>query len=374
MVNSKDKIDTTEQKNPIVSIIVPNHNYGQFIADAIESIKAQTLTDWECIIIDDASTDDSVEVAKKTIGSDKRFKIVVNKESLGVSAARNIGLDMATGEWIAFLDSDDCYAEYFLEMLVKLARKTRVDICGATTKFVPMDFKYVKPEVKENNAVLGTAEVAGNKPENTESVAMSSAESGVKAADDKKAEPVKPKWNTDDYIILEKPNDMRKQPEKRKWLWIWRRIYKRELLKDVRFHDVFKTNGDDITFMMDFLYRVPRITESNIDGVYHRVHPFSISSVYQDFKMERVQIFPYLFKHVRENLADKYDEEFIRSIQISLFMYLLSECLIKSRAQTTDKNLQRELRELLRNGCRELIKKYLPFKHRLLCRYLIWKK
>ena len=95
-------------KGPTVSIILPNRNYGRFIPDAINSIKAQTLTDWECIIIDDASTDDSVDVIKELISGDGRFKLAVNSESVGISATRNVGLDMATGEYIAFLDSDDC--------------------------------------------------------------------------------------------------------------------------------------------------------------------------------------------------------------------------------------------------------------------------
>ena len=165
--------------SPKVSIILPNRNYADFISDAIASIKAQTLPDWECIIIDDASTDNSVDVVKKEIRDDDRFKLVVNKESIGISATRNIGLDMATGEYIAFLDSDDCYMEYFLEMLVTLAKNTGADIVGSTTRFVGPYFKF---------------------------------------------QPSNEKWNTNNYIVYDNPMDMEKAPQNRKWIWIWRRI------------------------------------------------------------------------------------------------------------------------------------------------------
>ena len=67
-----------------------------------------------------------------------------------------------------------------------------------------------------------------------------------------------------------------------------------------------KINGDDITFMLDLLWRIPHVVELNIDGVLHRVHRMSITSVYQNFNPERVAMFPRLFKYLRENLLDKY--------------------------------------------------------------------
>ena len=135
---------------PTVSIIVPNRNYAAFIPDAIASIKAQTLTDWECIIVDDASTDNSVDVFKNLIAGDDRFKLVANTEAIGISAARNIGLNMATGEYIAFLDSDDCYAEFFLEMLVGIARRANVPVAGCLNKIVDEKFHFQPSGAKWN--------------------------------------------------------------------------------------------------------------------------------------------------------------------------------------------------------------------------------
>ena len=315
-------------KSPIVSIILPNRNYSDFIADAINSVKAQTLTDWECIIIDDASTDNSVKVIKELTKSDKRFRLVVNPESIGISATRNIGLDMATGEYIAFLDSDDCYMEHFLEMMVELSRKTNASVVGAKTKYVDGHFEFKTSDAK---------------------------------------------WNTDDYVVFDNPIDMERAPQWRKWIWIWRRIYKRDVLKDIRFHDEMKINGDDITFMLDLVWRIPNVVESEIEGVYHRIHPTSITSEHRDFNLARVEMFPILFKYIRENLLDKYKDEFFRVLYKSLFTYMLSECFIKHSVTLTEQN-KVDLRRVLSSACRLIIKKYLPFKQRLLCRYLSWIK
>ena len=314
--------------SPIVSIILPNRNYSDFIADAINSVRAQTLKDFECIIIDDASTDCSVRVIKDLIRGDKRFKLVENTESIGISATRNIGLDMATGEYIAFLDSDDCYAEYFLEMLVDLARKENMDIAGATAQMVDAYFEF--------------------HPSGTQ-------------------------WNNNDILFYDNPIDMEAAPQNRKWIWIWRRIYKRELLKDIRFHEEMKVNGDDITFMLDLVWRVKRIAESNTVGVYHRVHPLSITSEHQGFNLERVKMFPRLFKYMRENLLDKYDEDFLRVLYKNLFAYMLNECLIKKNLNLTEQNKQ-DIRELLSESCQLIKSEYLPETHIELCRYLSWMK
>ncbi len=98
---------------PKVSVILPTYNRAKYISRAIDSVLAQTYKDWELIIIDDGSTDNTKEVVEPYL-KDKRIKYVW-KENGGVSSARNKGLDMATGEFVAFLDSDDFYMPEKLE-------------------------------------------------------------------------------------------------------------------------------------------------------------------------------------------------------------------------------------------------------------------
>ncbi|MEH2247357.1 glycosyltransferase family 2 protein [Nostoc sp.] len=112
--------------NPKVSIIIPAYNTEAYIAKAIESALEQTLTDIEVIIVDDASSDQTVEVAKSF--TDQRVKVIINQQNLGVSAARNRALRAAQGEWVAVLDSDDWYAPERLEKLVLLADTINADM------------------------------------------------------------------------------------------------------------------------------------------------------------------------------------------------------------------------------------------------------
>ncbi|MEH2143359.1 glycosyltransferase family 2 protein [Nostoc sp.] len=112
--------------NPKVSVIIPAYNTEAYIAKAIESALEQTLTDIEVIVVDDGSSDKTVEVLKSF--TDQRLKVIVNQQNLGVSAARNRALRAAQGEWIAVLDSDDWYAPERLEKLVLLAEETNADM------------------------------------------------------------------------------------------------------------------------------------------------------------------------------------------------------------------------------------------------------
>lgn len=90
---------------PTVSIIVPCYNGARFVSETLQSVCDQTLTDWECIIVDDGSTDDSAAVVKPFL-LDNRFRYLY-QENRGLSEARNTGMRHATGEYLQFLDADD---------------------------------------------------------------------------------------------------------------------------------------------------------------------------------------------------------------------------------------------------------------------------
>lgn len=92
--------------NPLVSVIVPCYNQGQFLAEALESVYNQTFSNWECLIIDDGSIDNTNEIAKTFADRDSRFRYLY-KENGGVSSTRNLGLENAKGQFIQFLDCDD---------------------------------------------------------------------------------------------------------------------------------------------------------------------------------------------------------------------------------------------------------------------------
>ena len=99
--------------NPKISVIVPVYNAEKYLPRCIDSVLTQIFTDFELLLIDDGSIDESGKICNEYADNDKRIR-VFHKENGGVSSARNVGLDKAIGEWITFLDSDDSlFADFF---------------------------------------------------------------------------------------------------------------------------------------------------------------------------------------------------------------------------------------------------------------------
>lgn len=101
--------------NDLVSIITPAYNCDQYIAETIHSVLNQTYSQWEMIIVDDASTDNTVKILESYIMKDDRIKVISLKGNQGVANARNVGMRNARGRYLAFLDSDDIWNENKLE-------------------------------------------------------------------------------------------------------------------------------------------------------------------------------------------------------------------------------------------------------------------
>lgn len=113
-----------------VSIIIPMHNEESYVRRLLSGVKDQTYKELEIIIIDDASTDKSLEIVKEI--ADERFLILENKSNSGVSAARNKGLDVATGKYVMFVDMDDIVKTELVEQLVFALTENEVQlaVCG----------------------------------------------------------------------------------------------------------------------------------------------------------------------------------------------------------------------------------------------------
>ena len=99
----------------LVSVIIPCYNQGKYLAEALDSVLNQTYYNWECLIIDDGSFDDTAEIAKFYVAKDARFHYFL-KDNGGVSSTRNFGLEKAKGEFIQFLDCDDVLDRKKLEL------------------------------------------------------------------------------------------------------------------------------------------------------------------------------------------------------------------------------------------------------------------
>lgn len=109
---------------PLVSIIIPTYNYSQFIIAALESVSAQSYQNWECIVIDDGSTDDTAAVVKRymELHTEQNFRYIAI-DNAGVSNARNVGISQAKGVYLQFLDADDLLLPNKLTIQVQLLEK-----------------------------------------------------------------------------------------------------------------------------------------------------------------------------------------------------------------------------------------------------------
>ncbi|MDR0307887.1 MAG: glycosyltransferase [Chitinispirillales bacterium] len=114
-------------KEPLISIITPCYNSEKYIAEAIESVLAQTYKNWEMIIIDDYSSDNSLDIVNTYAQKDGRIKVVRQERNSGAAAARNRGIDISKGEYLAFLDSDDLWLSEKLEKQLRFMQKYNCD-------------------------------------------------------------------------------------------------------------------------------------------------------------------------------------------------------------------------------------------------------
>ncbi len=106
---------------PLVSVIMPMHNSERFVGEAIESVLNQTYCNWELLVIDDDSNDNSVEIVRKYAAHDSRIRLLFNDNHVDMpSAPRNMGIEYANGQFIAFLDSDDIWLKDKLKQQLPL--------------------------------------------------------------------------------------------------------------------------------------------------------------------------------------------------------------------------------------------------------------
>ncbi|MDR0449006.1 MAG: glycosyltransferase [Rickettsiales bacterium] len=125
-----------------VSIIIPNYNNSAYLPSCLESALSQTLKDIEIIVVDDCSTDGSMDIINAFSARDGRIKTIKMPKNSGVGAARNTGLNAATGEFVMFLDSDDCLFTNSAESLLGAATANHADLVVGRYSYVNDDFDW----------------------------------------------------------------------------------------------------------------------------------------------------------------------------------------------------------------------------------------
>lgn len=156
--------------NPLVSIIIPIHNVGKYLAQTINSLCTQSYSNLEILIIDDNSSDNSLEIANSFAKIDRRISVSRNVHRAGVSGTRNTGIDIFQGEWLAFLDGDDVLHIDSIRLRVESALRhvdtpflsgdfyrfyDRIEDCfGLQSESDPFWKKYLKENISASGEAL----------------------------------------------------------------------------------------------------------------------------------------------------------------------------------------------------------------------------
>ena len=149
----------TAPSTPTVTVLVPVYNRAAYIRDAIESILAQTFTDFELLVIDDASSDGSADAVASY--RDERIRLLCNETNLGIPGSRNRGIDEARGEFLAFLDSDDCARPERLARQVAFLRGHRE--YAAVGSWIEWMNREGKPLGRIKRKAVGAAQIAAER-------------------------------------------------------------------------------------------------------------------------------------------------------------------------------------------------------------------
>ena len=127
----------------LISIIMAAYNAEKTIEQAINSVLSQTYPDFELLVVNDCSTDKTAMLAEAIVKKDDRVRLISNEKNSGVSYTRKHGLEEASGEWVAILDSDDAWAPEKLEKQINLQKKTNADLLFTGSAFMDADGKPI---------------------------------------------------------------------------------------------------------------------------------------------------------------------------------------------------------------------------------------
>lgn len=234
--------------NSLISIIIPTYNRAYLISETLDSILKQTYTNWECIVVDDGSTDNTAAVLAKYIEMDNRFQYhqrPVNRKK-GANACRNYGFEISKGEYVNWFDSDDLMLVTFLEkQIISIGYDADVSVCKLLYYDFDKGIGIRENKIYSNNLI-------------------------------------------EDYLIG-KIKFYTFTP-------VWRKIF---LKKQEALFDETISNLDDWDFNLRMLYQEPAIAYLNESLIQYRIHEMSLSCEVNKLNFEEVQS---EFKAIRKHL------------------------------------------------------------------------
>lgn len=152
---------------PFFSVVVPCYNAARFIAATLQAVREQSFQDWDAIVVDDGSTDNSAAIVERIAEDDKRIRLIRRPNS-GVSKTRNAGASAAAGACIAFLDADDTWHPAYLERMAgHLRRNSRIGVSFAIARIVDAEGKPTGALSSQKSSGLDTFDFLSTNPTTT---------------------------------------------------------------------------------------------------------------------------------------------------------------------------------------------------------------
>lgn len=139
--------------NPLISIVVPVYNVEKFLRSCLDSILFQTYTNWEAILVDDGSNDNSGCICDEYAQKDRRIRVIYKKNG-GVSSARNVGIENARGDWFLFCDSDDILYEDTLHTFVSRINDGIDSVCGGYVEIDELEESVIRMSSSKDYEIL----------------------------------------------------------------------------------------------------------------------------------------------------------------------------------------------------------------------------
>lgn len=287
---------------PKVSIIIPIYNVEKYIDKCIESVINQTLDDIEIILIDDESPDNCPQMCDNYAAKDSRIK-VIHKKNEGLGFARNSGLNIATGEYVTFLDSDDFVDLYTYEHLYNIAIKEEVDVLYYQfSRFT--NENNIKPSIPIN-------EITEYTNENIKELMLDiiASEPGAKV----------------DHKIQCSSCTA---------------IYKMSIIKEhkIRFHSERELISEDLIFNLDYLKYAVKAVFNSGEYYHYRENPISLTNAVRNNRIKKNYI---LYNYIKENIIlwnidhkrcmERNARLFIGNSRSAIIQYLQSDIAIKNK-------------------------------------------
>lgn len=242
---------------PLVSIILPVYNAQNHIARCIESIRAQTYRNFQLIILNDGSRDVSLPVCEMFRKVDGRI-LLVDKDNSGVSDTRNLGLKLAEGEYVQFVDSDDYLDPGYTESLVRAAEENRADLVIAPYQMVIPRSEAPARRLREKLSGLLPGELPGAVQQPPEVRTYSFLAPGL--------------YDTDSFAL-----HLMDKPASYYYSVLWNKLYRRKILTG---HEIFFVStihwAEDLVFNLQYIQYASRFVSIGTPGYYYVQNPQSL--------------------------------------------------------------------------------------------------